>query len=285
MAVVQKIIDTHNHLWKFENNDNFSWIKEGMDCLRRDFGFQDLQKVLAANDISGSILVQAIAVTEESEKLLALAQKEELIKGVIGWCDISKGPEIVQMSIDNLKSKGTFLKGIRFMSQGLPGNHLLEPNFIAGCRTVGRNNLVYELLVTTDQLPYAIRLVEKCPDVTFVLEHIAKPAIKKHDISLWQKNIKKLAAVSDKIYCKISGMVTEADWHNWQQADFDPYIDTIYKFFGENRIMFGSDWPVSLTAAKYSQVVNILHNWLSRHQEVNPDKLFFENAIKVYHLY
>ncbi len=282
MSAAQKIIDTHNHLWILENNDNFSWILDGMDRIRRDFLFKDLEKVLTDNHVTGSILVQAIPVIEESEKLLELAQKKDLIKGVIGWCNIDQGRAKVQSEILNLKNKGSFLKGIRFMSQGLPAKHLIEADFVEGCRTVGENGLVYELLVTVDQLPEAIKLVRKCPEVTFVIEHIAKPNIKMHEISSWQENMNKIALASDKVYCKISGMVTEADWHNWKQDDFEPYIDSIYKAFGENRMMFGSDWPVSLTAAEYPQVVGIVDKWLLKHPEIDPDKIFFQNATKVY---
>jgi L-fuconolactonase len=282
MAAKQKIIDTHNHLWKLKG-EHFSWITEGMDVIRRDFSFVDLKKVLLENQVSGSILVQAIPTIEESEELLKIADDNELVKGVIGWCDIRKGAK-VQQDIDHLRQSGSLLKGIRFMSQGLSAKHLLKPDFIEGCRTVGKNRLVYELLITANQLPEAIELVKQCPDVTFVIEHIAKPAIQKQEISLWQENMMKIAQASDKIYCKISGMVTEADWEKWQQKDFEPYIDSVYRAFGQDRIMFGSDWPVALVAAEYEQVVKILNKWLEKNIELDKNKLFYKNAENVYSL-
>jgi L-fuconolactonase len=280
----QRIIDTHNHLWKLEKNDYFSWIQEGMDIIRRDFSFDDLQKTLKKNKVMGSILVQAIAVTEESEQLLKLADREELVQGVIGWCDISRGGQFVQKAIDHLRTKGKLLKGIRYMSQGMPAGHMLTDNFIDGCRTVGRNGLVYELLITASQLSQAIELVRACPDTRFVVEHMAKPSIKSHNIEDWCKGINQLAAISGEIYCKISGMVTEADWKNWKQSDFEPYMDVVYNAFGKERIMFGSDWPVSLVAARYPQVKNILETWLDKYPEINRDEVFYKNAIKVYRL-
>lgn len=280
----QKIIDCHNHMWKLEENDNFSWIKPGMDIIKRDFSFKDLNKVLTEHQISGSIVVQAIPVTDETVQILDLANKQDIIKGVIGWCDVSLGAKSVQKSIDLFKQHGTHLKGIRNMSQGLPAKHLIKNDFIEAVKQIGKNDLVYELLITHDQLPEAIKLVEACPEVTFVLEHIAKPNIKAHDIDTWRENIAKLAKASDKIYCKVSGMVTEADWHNWQENDFFPYIDTIYENFGEDYMLFGSDWPVCQVAAKYEQVLGIVQDWLTKHSKVNPDKLFYQNAIKVYKL-
>lgn len=282
MTIGTKIIDTHNHLWKLQQNENFSWILDGMDRIRRDFFFDDLEKVLTDNQVTGSILVQAIPVMEESEWLLDLADKHEIIKGVIGWCDVRKGSVAVQTAIDRLRRKGSLLKGIRFMSQGLPPKHLLESDFIEGCCTVGKNGLVYELLVTADQLPQTLELVRACPEVSFVIEHIAKPAIKSQEIRAWKENMRKIAQLSNKIYCKISGMVTEAEWHQWMQKDFEPYMDVVYEAFGQDRIMFGSDWPVSLVAADYHQVVQIVNEWLAKHTDIDCDKVFYKNAVKVY---
>ena len=279
-----RIIDTHNHLWKLENNDDFSWITVGMEKIKRDFTFSDLQKTLMVNKVQGSILVQAIAQTQESEKLLQLADRKELIKGVVGWCDIAKGGQYVQNAIDNLRNKGSLLKGIRYMSQGLPKEHMIQHKFIEGCQTVGKNGLVYELLVTAEQLDAAVILVQSCPDVTFVIEHIAKPDIKNHKIKIWKTRMKELLSSSDKIYCKVSGMVTEADWENWQENDFLPYLDAVYEIFGDDNIIFGSDWPVSLTAAEYLQVVEIIKRWLVMHPEVESDKIFYANAVKLYQL-
>ena len=271
-------------MWKLEENDNFSWIKLGMEIIKRDFNLNDLKSVLTAHHISGSIVVQAIPVTQETVDLLDLATQNNFIKGVIGWCDVSLGAKSVQESIDLFKQHGNYLKGIRNMSQGLPAKHLIEPDFIEAVKQIGKNDLVYELLITHEQLPEAIKLVAACPDVTFVVEHIAKPNIKDHDIDTWQKNMQALAKASDKIYCKVSGMVTEADWHNWQENDFYPYIDTIYANFGEDYMLYGSDWPVCQVAAKYEQVLAIVKHWLAKHPDVNPEKIFAQNAIKVYKL-
>lgn len=278
------IIDCHNHIWKLESNDNFSWITEGMDIIRRDFSIDDLEKTLQENHISGSILVQAIPVTTESEYLITLAEQHDFIKGVIGWCDVSQGANKVQQALDNLKTHGSLLKGIRHMSQGLPPEHLITKDFIEGCQTVGKNNLVYELLITEDQLSHATKLIKACPDVTFVIEHIAKPNIKNFSIKQWQENIHQIALTSNNVYCKLSGMVTEADWHNWQQSDFEPYLDILYATFGEDKLIFGSDWPVCQVAGSYKQVLTIIQTWLSKHPQINAHKIFYQNAQKLYKL-
>lgn len=280
---MQEIIDTHNHLWQYEDNEFFSWIQEGMEVLRQDFSIEQLKQTLQAGGVAGSILVQAVAKLEESKALLALAEKQDMIRGVVGWCDMAKGAETVKAQIQELCACGSKLKGIRYLSQGLPPEHLLTDPFVAGVREVGRAGLVYELLVTTEQLEAATDLVSRVKETAFILEHIAKPPIKEGKIHPWLEKIKSLAE-SPRVACKISGMVTEDDWQQWKPADFVPYLDTVYEAFGQERLIFGSDWPMLLVATDYDGVKGIITSWLAKHREIDSDKIFSGNARRIYHL-
>lgn len=280
---MQEILDTHNHLWQYEDNDYFSWIEKGMDVLRRDFTVDLLEETLKKNNVAGSILVQAIARLDESETLLKIASKKIFVRGVVGWCDIAHGESVVREQIKKLRTCGNKLKGIRYLSQGLPPEHLLTPEFVAGVREVGRAGLIYELLVTTEQLDAAAELVRKVPETSFVLEHIAKPSIKTHSIQPWAEKIQNLANLSN-VSCKISGMVTEDDWQKWKNEDFEPYLDTVYHAFGEDRLIFGSDWPMLLVATNYKGVKGIIESWLEHHPEIDVEKIWSANAKRIYHL-
>ena len=278
---MQEIIDTHNHLWQYEDNEFFSWIQDGMDVLRQDFTIEQLKQTLQTDGVAGSILVQAVTRLEESKALLALAEDQEMIRGVVGWCDMAQGAETVKAQIQELRTCGSKLKGIRYLSQGLPPEHLLTDSFVDGVREVGRAGLVYELLVTTEQLDAATELVSRAKETSFILEHIAKPPIKVQQIHPWAEKIKGLAAVP-QVACKVSGMVTEADWQQWKNADFEPYLDTVYAAFGEERLIFGSDWPMLLVATDYAGVKGILTAWLKKHEEIDSDKIFAGNARRIY---
>lgn len=280
---MQKILDTHNHLWKYEPNDYFSWIQDGMDVLRRDFTMDILKETLVKNDVAGTILVQAIARLDESKDLLRLAEKESLVRGVVGWCNIAEGADVVRLQIDELRACGRKLKGIRYLSQGLSPEHLLTPDFVSGVQEVGRAGLVYELLVTTEQLDSAAELVRRASHTSFVLEHIAKPPIKARQLEPWAEKIKKLAT-QPQVACKISGMVTEDDWQNWQVDDFVPYLDVVYKAFGQERVIFGSDWPMLLVAADYAGVKQVIASWMRHHAEISPARIWSENACRIYQL-
>lgn len=278
----RRIIDTHNHLWEI-GGSHFDWINDEMSVIRRNFYANDLLEILSSNNVGGSILVQAVPELEETEWLLDIAEENEFVKGVIGWCDISKGSECGK-DIQKLLERSKLLKGIRYMSQDLPPDHLIDRNFIEGVMEVGRQGLVYELLIKHNQLESAIELVKACPDTTFVVEHIAKPDIKNGNLEKWAQDIKKLADISDKVNCKISGMVTEADWKNWSKEDFEPYIRTVFEAFGEDRVVFGSDWPVLMVAASYDQVIGLVSDWLDENDSFDKDKFFYDNAMRIYNL-
>lgn len=274
------VFDTHNHLWKL-NDEYLGWIDESMQAIKKDFIIQDLEDVLSANGVVSSILVQAQPIMSETEELLRIADDSELVKGVVGWVDVKKGKEI-KRDLAELLSVSKSLKGIRYISQGLPAEHLTQAGFIDGVREVGERGLVYELLITTGQLSHAEQLVAACPETTFVIEHMAKPNIKQQEIAAWKDGITTIATRHANVYCKLSGLVTEADWDNWKHNDFAPYMTTVLQAFGEDRVIFGSDWPVCSLAADYSQVLELALWGLERNPDISVDKVMFKNAATLY---
>jgi L-fuconolactonase len=281
------IVDTHNHLW-YCTGDYFSWITPELSAIRRDFLADDLRAVLDEHQIGGSILVQAVPTLEETRWLLGLAAQIPQVKGVIGWVDVTQG-RAIEIELQRLQASSPYLKGIRYMSQGLPPEHLIAPEFIEGVRCIGEQGLVYELLITVEQLDSAEQLIAACPAVNFVIEHIAKPAIRKNEIEPWRRKLAFIAHRHPHVYCKLSGMVTEARYASWENAndaydDIEPYMDAVIAAFGDQRVMFGSDWPVSLLAMPYTQVLALIQRYIRQHPNVSPDRLFHSVAEEVYSL-
>ena len=278
---MNKIIDTHNHLWVCQG-ESFDWIDKD-SVIRRDFLIEDLEETLQACHVAGSILVQAEARLEETEALLDVAQQSRLVQGVIGWCEMSKG-KAVCADLARLLAHSNQLKGIRYLSQGLPAEHLYQANFIEGVREVGRAGLVYELLITADQLPAAAKLIECCPEVSFVIEHIAKPAIRTHQIKQWQQDIGHIASHYPNVACKVSGLVIEADLQHWCFDDLSPYLDVVFERFGMERVLFGSDWPVCLLAASYQQWLDVLNQYFTQNNLTQTQGFYAGNAQRIYGL-
>ncbi|POT56899.1 amidohydrolase [Citrobacter amalonaticus] len=280
-----RIIDTHNHIWHC-HGEHFAWITDSLSSIRRDFLIEDLEVVLAENHVEGAILVQAIPTIAESEWLLEIAEGNDNIRGVIGWVDISQGAAI-KSDLQRLQNKSRCLKGIRYMSQGLPDEHLLTPAFIEGVRCVGEQGLVYELLITSQQLEAARLLISACPEVTFVIEHAAKPAIRNGEIAEWREKLMQTAREHRNVYCKLSGLITEADYSRWtgpEQAyrEIEPYIDAVFAAFGTERVMYGSDWPVSLLGLPYAEVLGLYQRYLQTHRTLSSDNFFYRVAKNVY---
>ncbi len=276
------IIDTHNHIWR-RQGEHFDWITTELSAIRRDFLFDELKQTLEANQVSGSLLVQAVPALSETRWLLEIAEQDDLVKGVIGWVDIPRGAAVGR-DLDALLQQSARLKGIRYMSQGLPPEHLTTADFIDGVRAVGERGLVYELLITPAQLTAAETLVAHCPGVRFVVEHIAKPAIRHHDMADWRDGLARIAAHGN-VYCKLSGMVTEADWAAWTPQDIAPYIDAVFDCFGDGRVMYGSDWPVLLLAGDYQRVLGLCRDYMRQHPAIDAGKFFSGNARTVYGLH
>jgi len=253
-----------------------------MQRIRRDFLPQDLQPILQANGIDGCVAVQADQSLEETDFLLELAKQNDFVKGVVGWIDL-RHPDIEQQ----LQSYKRFprLKGFRHVLQGEPDRALmLRPSFKRGIAALAKNNYTYDILIYPDQLGYTKDFVAAFPDQPFVLDHIAKPHIKDRYITdEWKDAIHAVAAFPN-LYCKISGIVTEADWYNWKPEHFTVYLDAVVEAFGTDRILYGSDWPVCLVAASYEQVINIVKDYFAAFSKDEQAAFFGGNAIKFYKL-
>jgi len=218
--------------------------------IRRDFLPVDLKRELEKVKLDGSIAVQARSSLTESRWLLNLADHTPFIKGVVGWVDLLS--ERVEDQLAEFANHPKF-SGVRHIVQDEPDDRfMLCPEFLRGISRLKRFNLTYDILIYPKQLPAAIKLVEKFPEQKFVLDHLAKPFIKAGELSPWDKQIRELAK-SENVGCKVSGMVTEAKWNAWKPADFRPYLDVAFEAFGDDRLMFGSDWPVCLCPAVTSR--------------------------------
>jgi len=272
-------IDTHQHFWKFDPVRD-SWINDTMQVLRKDFLPDDLNPDLKRNAIDGCIAVQADQSEKETQFLLDLATEYNFIKGVVGWLDLrdkNVGDKLDFYSQNNL------LKGLRHIVQSELDDFMIQENFQRGIGILGKYNLTYDILIYPNQMNATFQLISKYPDQLFVIDHLAKPSIKKQLISTWENEIKKLA-LWPNVSCKLSGLVTEADWNNWKMSDFRPYLDVVVEAFGINRVMFGSDWPVCLLAASYSQVFNVVADYFENFTVEEKEKVFGTNAIKFYNI-
>jgi len=255
-----KTIDAHQHFWQFDPvRDN--WINEEMAIIQHDFLPQQLEKILSENGIDGSVIVQSDQSEKENEFQLNNAARYDFIRGVVGWVDL-QATDIEEKLLYYQQFKK--LKGFRHVLQGEPQRDLmLQPAFKNGIGLLNKYGFSYDVLIFPDQLKYAAQLAAAFPDQPFVIDHIAKPKIKDGLIADWKKDIFSLAA-HENVVCKISGMVTEADWKNWRAEEFTPYLDTIVAAFGTDRIMYGSDWPVCLVAADYAKTKQIVDDYFSQ---------------------
>jgi L-fuconolactonase len=273
-------IDSHQHFWCYDP-DRDGWITNEMSVLKRDFLPENLISDLHANQMDGCVAVQSDQSERETLFLLDLAVQHQEIKGVVGWVDLCspKLPERLEHF-----SKFEKLRGFRHIAQSEPDDHfLVREDLIRGIRNLQEFNFSYDILIYPRQLPAAIELVQRIPEQRFVLDHMAKPLIRSHEIQPWAKQMRALAA-NRNVYCKVSGLVTEADWHNWNQSDFRPYLDVVFEAFGLDRIMFGSDWPVCLLAGTYEEVKTIIANYVCDLPSEQQRKIFGLNAISFYGL-
>jgi len=271
-------IDSHQHFWQYDKEE-YSWITDNLSRIRRDFVPSDLLKELESHQIDGSIAVQARQSIEESKWLLDLAAKNDFILGVVGWVDLRS--DSLDMQLSELSKNEKFV-GVRHVVQDEPNdNFVLEEDFLDGVAQLAKYDLTYDILVFERQLPAAIKMVEKFPEQRFVVDHIAKPRIKEGLISPWKEHIQMMAQFPN-VYCKLSGMVTEANWHEWFPNDFTPYLDVVCNAFGTDRLMFGSDWPVCLLAASYSEGIDMIQTYVSKYSEEEQQAIMGQNAKNFY---
>lgn len=273
-------IDAHQHFWVFDPvRDN--WITEDMRVIRRDFLPSDLKPLLEAANMDGCVAVQADQSDTETSFLLKLAEEHSFIKAVVGWVDLLS--EDIEQKLEGLRQYKV-LKGFRHILQGEKDRaFMLRSDFKRGISALSKSSFTYDLLVLPDQLNVTEELVSSFPYQKFVIDHLAKPLIRQGVLDGWEKDICALAQY-ENVYCKLSGMVTEADWHNWTQQDLEPYLDAIVNAFGTRRIMYGSDWPVCLLAASYQQTYEIVEQYFSSFSEDEQGLIFGGNAVDFYQI-
>ncbi|TCN59582.1 amidohydrolase [Flavobacterium circumlabens] len=273
-------IDSHQHFWKYHPVKD-AWISEEMKIIQQDFLPAELYSLLVKNNIDGCVAIQADQSEEETHFLLHLAQENDFILGVVGWIDFKS--DTIEERLEYF-SQFKKLKGFRHIVQAeVEDDFLLGEDFCNGIEKLAKYNFTFDLLITTKHLLYATAFVKRFPNHAFVIDHLAKPDFKQADFKEWEKGIKELATYSN-VYCKVSGMVTEADWKNWKEEDFTYCLDIVTNTFGINRLLFGSDWPVSLLAATYKQSCNIVKDYFSKFSKEDQDKFWGRNARKFYHL-
>ena len=270
-------LDSHQHFWKYDAAQ-YGWMKPAWP-IRRDYLPDDLQPLLARCGLDGAIAVQARQSVEESRWLLELADQHPLIKGVVGWVDLRS--ERVEDELARFAPHPRFV-GVRHVVQDEPDDDfMLRPEFLRGIGKLRQFDLRYDILIFPKQLPAAIELVRRFPDQPFVLDHLAKPFIRDGLLSPWREQIRTLAEFSN-VLCKVSGMVTEAHWQNWRAADFRPYLDVVFAAFGPERLMLGSDWPVSLLAATYEESFGLVNDYLEQFPAAVREQVLGGNAVSFY---
>jgi L-fuconolactonase len=273
-------IDSHHHLWRY-TPEEYGWIDEEMQALRRDFLTKDLIAEIGAAGIDGTVAVQARQTLEETKWLLDLADNCEAIRGVVGWAPIAGEEFPACMEQFDGRAK---LKGLRHVIQGEKDEHyILREDFNSGIRTMQGSGLVYDILIFERHLEDTIYFVDEHPDQVFVLDHIAKPLIAAGALEPWASRMRELGQ-RENVWCKVSGLVTEANWKTWSPESLKPYLDATVEAFGPERLMVGSDWPVCLVASGYKQWFDVLRDYFAGFSETERAKIFGGTAIEVYGL-
>ncbi len=271
-------IDTHVHFWKY-NKKRDGWM-DSMKILQQDYVPETIESTLRRNGVDGCVAVQADQSEVETRFLVELAKTHPIIKGVVGW---------INLRADNINdllqefAVNTSIKGYRHVVQGESNNFLLGAAFQRGVAALKSFNYTYDILIYHHQLQPAVEFVSKFPDQKLVIDHCAKPDIKNKEIKEWGKWMKEIAQ-QPNVYCKLSGLFTEAAWKEWSVADFYPYLDVVFEAFGTDRLMFGSDWPVILVSGMYVQWKSLLEKYMENFANEDREKVFGINAIQFYNL-
>ena len=274
------IIDSHHHFWKY-NPIEYDWIDGSMKVIRKDFLPENLKTTIQEAGVDGVISVQARQSVEETDWLISMAHQNDFIKGIVGWLPlIQDDMEVYLEKYANEK----LLKGVRHVIQGEPDpEFILRKDFNRGISLLKEYSLVYEILIIERQLSNTIRFVDQHPNQVFVLDHIAKPLIGRKELSPWKENIMELAK-RENVNCKISGMVTEADYQKWTTSQLHPYFDVILEAFGSDRLLFGSDWPVCLVATSYKNWMELVRKNITSLSDTEQLKIMGGNATRLYQL-
>lgn len=274
------VIDAHQHFWQYEPVRD-AWIDESMQVIRRDFLPEHLAPVLEDNGVHGCVAVQADQSVDETAFLLSLAEKHDIIKGVVGWIDLRADNINEQLLQYAAHPK---LKGFRHIVQGEKDNRfILGEHFCRGIKALAQHQFTYDILVYPKQLPAVEEFVLQFPEQALIIDHLAKPDIKAGELAAWAAHMRRIAQ-SPHVYCKLSGLVTEADWQQWEPAHFRPFMEVALEAFGANRLLYGSDWPVCLLAAEYHEVKGIVTDFISTLSTTEQNQIMGGNALSFYHL-
>lgn len=272
-------IDAHQHFWRYQA-EAYRWIDDDMCILRRDFLPADLQPLLAAAGVDGTVVVQARQSLAETDWLLGLADAYAFIHGVVGWVPLMAAD--VDGSLERLAAHPA-LKAVRHVMQGAPEGAMLRNDFNCGVARLAAHRLAYDILIYEQQLPEAILFVDRHPGQRFVLDHCAKPRIAAGELEPWRTQIRELAR-RPNVACKLSGLVTEADVRRWTEAHLRPFIDTVLEAFGPRRILFGSDWPVCRLACDYGCWHDMVARTLATLSVDEQQAIWGDNAREIYNL-
>ncbi len=273
-------IDAHHHLWKYDA-PQYPWISESMGILQRDFLVQDLLDVLTESGIDAVVTVQARQALAETRWLVELARHHDFIRGIVGWVALTD-PR-AERDLEHF-SKHAKLKSVRHALHDEPDDlYILREDFNRGIKLLKDFGLRYDLLIFERHLPQTIEFVDRHPNQIFIVDHIAKPRIREGVISPWRENITELAR-RENVFCKLSGLVTEASWRSWTEADLDPYLQIVLAAFGAKRTMFGSDWPVMLLGSSYKRWVDVVQRSISQLSEYEQERILGKTATEVYRL-
>lgn len=273
-------LDSHQHFWVYDEAE-YGWIDERMGVIRRDFAPKDLAPLLKRSGFDGSVAVQVRQSLEENEFLLGLAESNDFIKGVVGWVDL-RSPR-ARDDLERFREHPRFV-GLRHVVQDEPDDRfLLREDFLGGVSLLAELDLSYDILVYHYQLPAVVEFVARFPEHRLVLDHIAKPAVVRHELEPWATHMRKLGRFQN-LYCKLSGMVTEADWKSWKKEDFRPYLEVVLDSFGPRRLLIGSDWPVATLAASYEKAIEIVTDFIEPLSSTEKDRILGTNAVELYRL-
>jgi len=273
-------IDAHQHFWIY-SPEEYGWIDDSMRAIRRNFLPEDLEPELHQNGFAGSVAVQARQTLEETRHLLSLADQNPKILGVVGWLDLRSRDVSADLRKVSINPK---FVGVRHIVQSEPDERfLLREDFMRGIAALEEFDLAYDILIYTQHLPVAAEFVERFPRQRFVLDHMAKPRIKSGEIADWAEGIRRVAEFPN-VFCKLSGLVTEADWQRWKPEHITPYLDIAFEAFGPERLMIGSDWPVCLVAASYTSAMKVVESWLRKFSLEVQEAILGENARRFWKL-
>lgn len=272
-------IDAHQHFWKYDPVRD-DWIDDSMAVIRRDFLPADLGAVLLDNQVAGCVAVQTDQSENETCFLLDLAEQNSFIKGVVGWVDL-KDPAVENRLA--FYSQNPLFRGVRHIVQTEIDDFMLAPDFQNGISHLHSFGLTYDILIYARQLPAAIQLAHRFPAQPFVIDHLAKPGIRNKMMEPWSQLIHEIAGAKN-VYCKLSGIITEADWKHWNESDIIPYVHVVFDAFGPGRILFGSDWPVCNLAGSYGQVIGFVEKYCAQFDENTRAGILGGNAVNFYKL-